>query len=409
MTNPDNPELNMLPGLSFIIADDDTYICNLLRDLLTDLGAHDVRMANDGVAALRQLQVRPADVLLCDVNMSGMDGLELLRHVADVADQPAIIVISAESQRILQTAHQLAQAHDLRVLGALAKPVRRAQLEQALRSLGERWGQGEPVRPPSDAAARIFELTPDELRGGLADGAVLPHFQPKVACATRTVVGVEALARWNHFERGLISPTDFIGVAERCGMIKELTRTMVQASLAQAGRWRRAGLNLSVAVNVSILDVEDLRFFDFMQETAAVEGVPPHMITLEVTESRIVDRLTSALETLTRLRLRGFRLSLDDYGTGASTLDHLRRLPIDELKIDRVFVHGSSVDANLRAMLESTVALAKQLDLGTVVEGVESEADWHLARTLGVDVIQGFAVARPMGAQDFGCWLPQWR
>lgn len=220
---------------------------------------------------------------------------------------------------------------------------------------------------------------------------------------------METLVRWRHPQDGMVFPDQFIGVAEAHGLIDDLTRVVLTGALAQAKVWQDAGWVLRVAVNVSMVSLTSLDFPDFVAGLAAQAGVPPQEVVLEVTESRLMRDLRAPLEILTRLRLKRFRLSIDDFGTGSSSLAQLRDLPFDELKIDKSFVHRAWTDETLRAMYDASLGLARQLGMEVVAEGVEDRNDWDLLRRTGCDLAQGYFIARPMPAADLSGWMVDWQ
>ena len=235
------------------------------------------------------------------------------------------------------------------------------------------------------------------------------YYQPKVAVANGRVVGVEALVRWRHPVDGLVFPDQFIGVAEAHGLIDALTRGVLHETLAQAKVWREAGLALRVAVNVSMDNLHDVEFANFIGEQTANAGVAVQDVVLEVTESRLMGDLRTPLDVLTRLRLKRFGLSIDDFGTGHSSLAQLRDLPFDELKIDRGFVHDAWKNATLGAIFNASLHLARQLGMEVVAEGVEDRDDWDFLRRSGCDLAQGYFIARPMPAADLPTWIDSWK
>jgi len=234
------------------------------------------------------------------------------------------------------------------------------------------------------------------------------YYQPKVSVTTGEVVGLETLVRWRHPKDGLIFPDQFIGMAEQYGLIDDLTRAVLSEALPQARAWQDAGLSLRLAVNLSMDNLVSLSFLDYVVNLTTEAGVPPQQLVLEVTESRLMQDQRVSLEILTRLRLKRFRLSIDDFGTGNSSLAQLRDIPFDELKIDQSFVHGAWGNDTQRAMFDASVGLAQQLAMETVAEGVEDRADWNFLRQHHCDVAQGYFIARPMPAEDFPGWLADW-
>jgi EAL domain-containing protein (putative c-di-GMP-specific phosphodiesterase class I) len=223
------------------------------------------------------------------------------------------------------------------------------------------------------------------------------------------VLGVETLVRWQHPEDGLVLPDLFISVAETNGLINDLTRMVLTQALDQAKDWQQTGLILRVAVNISMDNLASLDFVDFVTDLTTKSGVPPQRVVLEVTESRLMKDTRAPLEILTRLRLKRFRLSIDDFGTGHSSLAQLRDIPFDELKIDQGFVHHASSNETLRAMYDTSLSLARQLGMEVVAEGVEDRSDWDLLKATGCDIAQGFFISEPMPAEDFPGWLEGWK
>lgn len=372
-----------------MVIDDDPLMRKLLAHQLHALGHAEVQLAGGGHAALREIALGPApDAILLDLNMPDMDGIEFLRHLVETGRRIAVGLISGEDERMLQAAGRLAQAHGLPVLGGLRKPVHAAELVALLAA----W------RPASAGAGAAPDaaLPADDLRRALAQQQLVNHYQPKVALADGRVVGVETLVRWQHPEFGLIYPDRFIATAEACGLIDTLTVQVLTMSLAQLRRWRAAGLELCLAVNLSMDNLASPDFVACVERLLAESGVPASSVVLEVTESRLMKDLRSPLENLARLRLKRFRLSIDDFGTGHSSLAQLRDIPFDELKIDRGFVHHADREARLDAIFTANVSLARQLAMHTVAEGVEDAADWAYARQQGCDLAQGYFIARPM-------------
>jgi EAL domain-containing protein (putative c-di-GMP-specific phosphodiesterase class I) len=222
------------------------------------------------------------------------------------------------------------------------------------------------------------------------------------------VVGVETLVRWEHPEDGMVFPDAFIGLAEEGGIVDALTRPTLQRALAQARAWRDQGLVLHVGVNVSMDDLFDLSFPDFVVGAITAAGVPVESLVLEITESRLMKNALASLDILTRLRLKHIDLSIDDFGTGHSSLAQLRDIPFDELKIDRGFIHGASTNPSNRAIVEASLGMAHHLGMHSVAEGVEDVDDWTLLRTLGCDFAQGYFIARPMPGDAIVDWVRTW-
>ena len=390
----------------FLVVDDEDFMRNLIVRVLGRLGCEQVTTTESGTHALDVFDTADDEpqIVLCDLNMPGMDGIEFLRHLAERDFGGAIVLISGEDRRILQTAESLAQAHALNILGAISKPVTPPQLTEVLSKFaGARAAAAAPAARPDDDAISL-----DELRAAIAGDQLEPFFQPKISVATRELVGVEALVRWRHPERGLVPPFMFIPLAEENGLIDPLTDVVFDKAMARGGEWRADGLNIKISVNISVDSLTNLELPDQIATRAAAAGVDPANVVLEVTESRLMQDVARTLETLTRLRLKGIGLSIDDFGTGYSSMEQLQRIPFVELKIDRAFVNGTATNADARAILQSSVDLANKLELSTVAEGVEDQDDWDQVATAGCDEVQGYFIARPMPSGELLGWHTDW-
>jgi diguanylate cyclase (GGDEF)-like protein len=244
-----------------------------------------------------------------------------------------------------------------------------------------------------------------ELREAISAGELVLHYQPKVDVGTEAVVGVEALVRWDHPTRGLLPPGEFVPLAERTGAIADLTRWVLDTALAQTRAWRDVGLDLTVAVNLAAPNIVDEALPDLVRSLLERWGVPGDRLECEISEHTVMADPHRAISVLERLRALGVRLSLDDFGTGHSSLAYLKRLPLDEVKIDRSFVIGMAENANDAAIVRSTIDLARNLGLEVVAEGVESEAILRDLGALACDVAQGFYLSRPLPAAELDRWL----
>lgn len=247
-----------------------------------------------------------------------------------------------------------------------------------------------------------------ELRQAVEHDQLRLFLQPKVCLRSGQVIGAEALVRWEHPTRGMVPPMRFIPFAEQTGFIRALTMWMLGEVAAMARRLADQGLRLKIAVNLSTRDLMDQELPVKIEALLQRQQVDPTLIVLEITESAIMDDPQRALQTLNRLHGLGLKLSIDDFGTGYSSLAYLKRLPVDELKIDRSFVMNMETDLQDAKIVHSTVELAHNLGLSVVAEGVEAAKHWKLLAKLGCDEAQGYFIAKPMPAPDFMPWLSQW-
>ena len=260
--------------------------------------------------------------------------------------------------------------------------------------------------PAHDERRQEFLTLAGELRRAVEAGELVLHYQPKMALEEGRVTGVEALVRWRHPQRGFIDPEQFIPFAEQTGYISAITRWVLQKAIEQCGVWERTGLRIRMSVNISARDLQmgDALVQDVTAALTAAE-LPAGMLTLEITESALMADPGAAQSTLRRLRDLGIATSIDDYGTGYSSLAYIKQLAVNELKIDRAFVAGMEADRKNAAIVRSTIELGHNLGLTVVAEGVETDHELAELRRFGCDAAQGFYFARPMPAASFERWL----
>jgi diguanylate cyclase (GGDEF)-like protein len=243
------------------------------------------------------------------------------------------------------------------------------------------------------------------LRRALETGELVLHYQPKADLATGRVVGLEALVRWEHPQLGLVLPDEFIPLAERSGLIAPLTSWLLGEALAQLARWRERGWDLGVAVNITVKDLCSDGFVDGVVAALAEHGLPTSALQLELTEGSLFADSAPARAALRQLRERGVSLSLDDFGTGWSSLGQLRQLPVSEIKVDRSFVSRMAVDTRDLAIVTSVVDLARGLGVRVVAEGVEDQRTWDLLASLGCDRVQGWLLSPALPPDELEPWL----
>jgi len=244
-----------------------------------------------------------------------------------------------------------------------------------------------------------------ELRDAIEQNQLVLYYQPTVNLATRTVFGVEALVRWQHPQRGLIPPDQFIGLAEQTGLIHPLARWVLETAMQQCVGWLKAGFDLTMSVNLSARNLVDQKLPKTAASLLRSSGVAPHRIRTEITESAIMTDPAGAGEVLAKLHGIGLRLSIDDFGTGYSSLSHLRKLPVDEIKVDRSFVSTMNHNEDDATIVRSTIEMAHHLGLEVVAEGVETPEGLNRLIEMGCDAAQGYYFSRPLPAGELIGWL----
>lgn len=390
----------MAPALlkrSILVVDDSAVQRQHAVTLCRALGISAVHEAADGLealAAIEALDVMPG-LLIVDLEMPRMDGIELIEELHRRGVHVPIALVSSREHPLIESVQALGHS----VVAGLRKPLTHENLVTALSA-----GSSFLATVPSRSRLLRLPITVAMLRQAIAERAIVPHFQPKVDTQSCALQGVEALARWSHPTLGMVPPDEFIPIAESTGLIHALTLSIMEQAFAQCAAWNEQDLVLSVAINLSPRLLVHPEIVMQICELQRRYRLRAEQVILEVTESSVVDATGSAPGVLARLRLKGFGLSIDDYGTGFSSLQQLTRIPFTELKIDRAFVCGAHRRKSIRTILESAIDLAHRLQLATVAEGVDAVDDWRLLQSFGCTQGQGWLIAPAMTGPELQAW-----
>jgi EAL domain-containing protein (putative c-di-GMP-specific phosphodiesterase class I)/FixJ family two-component response regulator len=384
--------------LAFLV-DDDPVFRALTEDLLLDAGVVNVAMAEDGLDALAQLDggLTP-DIIVCDLNMPAHDGVSLIRSLSDRKFPGKVVIISGEDAPVIEAVAKLAKMQGLDIIGSIRKPITLEALKDVL-------ARTSPAKRP--ATTRLAPAQPAVLDAAIERGSLIPFFQAKVCMRTCKIVGAEALARIVITHDEYANPVPYIELAEKTDRIDELTLTLTRAIARHVKDYKVNGERMPVAINISPNSLRRREFPDQLAQVVQEGGLSCSQVTLEVTETRLMEYGPDVLETMARMRIKGFGLSVDDFGTGASNIDRLHMFPFTELKIDQSFTRHVFTDSFARAAVESSVRLAKELNLKIVAEGIETPELWRFLADLGVDEGQGYLMAYPLAPTDFSALL--WR
>ncbi len=384
----------------FLVVEDHNFQRMTLVRVLQSMGARFIAEASDGREALAYFldTVEPVDVIICDLEMPNMDGMEFIRHLGQTGAQASIILTSALDKSLISSVETMTRAYGINLLGAIEKPATPSKLVELLNH--------RTARAPARASAPLTAVSEEFIVEAIERGLYEPFFQPKIEIATGKLVGAEALARLRDASGWFVPPDVFIPVLENKGLIDGLTWVMLQRSAAACLAWQNNGLgqDINVSVNLSLKSLADTTLADRLTKTVADTGLQPRHMVLEITESAAMTDVAHCLENLARLRMKGFGLSIDDYGTGYSSMQQLSRIPFSELKIDRSFVTDVALHPQRRVILASSIDMARKLGLKVVAEGVESRADWDRLKELGCTMAQGYFIAKPMPASEFINW-----
>jgi EAL domain-containing protein (putative c-di-GMP-specific phosphodiesterase class I)/CheY-like chemotaxis protein len=387
--------------LNLLVVEDDDFQRRTLVNMLRSLGPASVAHAGNGKEALdiiRAAPVQPVHVAICDLNMPEMDGMEFLRHLGEESRNIAVIITSALDDKLLSSVGRMARMLGIDLLGAVEKPVTLPGLKELLARYD--WAAAAPAEIKAD---RKFAL--DEILHGVRADQIVPFFQPKVSLKNGRLTGAEALARWRHPEHGVIGPDAFIPLLEQSGNIDDLTFAMLDKSAAACRSFHDKGHLITVSVNLSLASLNTPGLAEKINATIRRHGVAPQYLVLEITESAAMTDVAHALENLARLCMNGFALSIDDYGTGYSSLQQLTRIAFSELKIDQSFVKDFSDNKALRIVVESSIDMAHKLGVKSVAEGAETREDLDALRSLGCDTAQGYFVGAPMEMKAFHAYM----
>ncbi len=348
---------------------------------------------------------QPTHIVL-DLVMPKMDGVEVMVELSRRACAAQIIISSGVGSRVLDAASRSAAEHDLNFVGILSKPFKPSMLH-ALLNVNARARKSAAVGSDEcfslDSGHDEGAVCEVELLRAIEQDELFLVYQPKINCITNEPVGFEALVRWQHPQRGLIMPNDFIPLAERSALINPLTDMVVEKSVSWFAA-HFAGSNLQLSINISAINLKNLLLADRMAALCARLGMTPGNLICELTETSTMEDSVASLDLLTRLRLKGFLLSIDDFGTGFSSMQQLVRLPFSEIKIDKSFVMTALQSAESRAVIRSVVELGRSLSLCTSAEGVEQPRVLEFLRSAGCERAQGFLIARPMEAATALDW-----
>jgi EAL domain-containing protein (putative c-di-GMP-specific phosphodiesterase class I)/FixJ family two-component response regulator len=385
-----------------IVVDDDVFTNKVICTQLGKLGFTNLEGYTDPMKALDflRLNIDRIGLIVCDLQMPTLDGIEFVREVAHEGYTGQIILVSGEDPRLLRSAQRLVEAMGLSTLGAIQKPVKL----DTLTGIFEKAFAVKKVITSQD-----FDV--EEVRQAFANNELINYYQPKVDLVTGLVVGVEALIRWAHPEHGVVFPGAFLPALEQGGFDDELLMHVLTGKTGVLQLLRDikvAQPDFKVAVNLTDVNLADERLPEKLVALLQTYEVAPKNLVLEVSENRTSGSRTKFNSTLSRLALKGFPLSLDDFGAGKTTMNDLSDIAISEIKFDRGFVHNIHRDSAQKMSLHSCIKMAEALDLITVAEGVEEIEDWEVLKSLGCNVVQGYIVAKPMPIDVLTSWLPQW-
>jgi len=408
LENPENAGKSRMPRM--LVVDDEPNICEFIKTFGENSG-FDVDVVTNPLDFPGHY--RPdLSLIVIDLNMPEIDGIELLQFLTENKYTSAIALISTVEDDVMSAAENMALDYGLRILRALKKPLVAEELdglltqamEMAKADKAQAYGENLFFRGGTNELPTI-----DELRIAIEKKELQVCFHPQINIKERTLSGVEALVRWKHPEKGFIPPDYFVPFAEKYKLIDGLTDLVVEQVCECCKDWLDKWEPFPISINISESNLGDLNFPETMLSAVQKHGISPANIMIEVTETSLAVDPTHVLNVLTRLRLKGFRLSIDDFGTGHSSLARLRRLPFRELKIDKMFVDTCDTDRENRIIVSNTMELAHNLGMKVVAEGVETESQLKVLEDMDCDEAQGYLFTKPLFKEDFEKWYGEFK
>ncbi len=386
-----------------LILDDETAVGQTIQWIAESLN-FEAEFVTSSEEFFQRLDTMHPDIITIDLVMPKLDGVEIMRLLEERRCVAKIVISSGMGTRVLDAARRSAAQHGLDIAGVLPKPISK----EALRALV---GEGSESRQPvavemQSVIPNEVGITKEDLQSALDRHEFVMAYQPKIECKSGALAGFEALVRWDSPARGMIMPDSFIPIAEGSGLIDALTTQVFEQSL----KWFSQSFpqtKVRISLNLSAKSLVVLHLADSLSSLCFQYGIAQSSVVLELTEtSAMVDPILS-LDLLTRLRVKGFQLSIDDFGTGFSSMVQLVRLPFTEIKVDKSFVQRSQQSKEARTVVKSIVDLGHSLGLLVTAEGVEDLDTFNYLNSLGCDLAQGYFIARPMWGEDAVRWAAQ--
>lgn len=383
-----------------LIVEDHPFQLEVLADLFCSRPGVEVEACLSADDAAARCRAVAYDLVVSDLNMPGMDGIQFIQLLSGLPHPPLLALVSVDRGRMLASAKLAAQSLGLNVVGVLRKPVQESEVAELLGELGS-------IQQSPGGRVRSLGAEPgeQELRRALLDGRITAWFQPKVCIRSGLTVAAEALARWVSEHDGVLPPARFLPAISRFGLEKELLHQVLATSIRAQRQWLAAGHRIAVSVNLPTHMLEQLDLPDELLAFVEERGGEPAQLCFELLEDSMTEHVGDYHAGACRLRMKGFALAQDDFGQGMSSVHGLVNTPFNEIKIDRALVHGCSRDPALGMALANLIPLIRQLEMTSVAEGVETEEDLEMLRTLGCDLAQGYLISRPMPASDFTRFL----
>ncbi len=380
--------------INLLIVDDEPFAIEQLSESLSGFDSVLSFSNSDPHEALETLKEKTIDVIILDLNMPNMDGIQFIRHLSAFYNNQAVVIYSGETS-VINSVADLIVNYGMHYLGVLEKPCSKLGITRILHDLKANNGY---------SSCHSTVISNEDIRHCIAENRIKVMYQPQISLATDSVTSVESLSRLVTENGEIISPNLFLPKLDQLGLEHVFASKVAEQAIRQISLWQQNDLTLDIAINFSMDALENINLPDELTSYCEKYGIESHRIIIEVTESALSTNPELASEVLVRLKLKGFNLSIDDFGTGYSSLDKLKKLPFTEIKLDKSYVSAADQDEVSMALLTSSLNLAQQLKMRTVAEGIETVEDFETVKRAGADFVQGFYLAKPMDPEDFVIW-----
>jgi len=389
------------------IVDDDEQQAMLMR-AMAETSQLETELFTNSIDFLHT-EIFENDIVVLDLQMPDKDGIEIMRELATRNISPNFILVSGFDERVLHSAKQLAESKHLNVVATLSKPLKAKEFISLLSNTYAECREKHKQQIENTLSTKNTELiTIEELKLAIRKHQLIIHLQPLVCFNNKQLQSAEILIRWNHPTKGLILPDQFIPLAEQHKLMNLLTEEVLGLAINAYHKLTANGISIKISINLSAQNITDLSMPEKLEALVKNNQIEPDSIILEVTESALMNEISESLDILNRLRMKGFSLSIDDFGTGFSSLVKLYQAPFSELKIDQHFIMHMATDPDAAAIVRICILLARELKMHTVAEGVETEDIWNQLKELGCDIAQGSFITEPMTTEDFIHWIKEW-
>jgi len=394
---------------SLLVVDDEAAIAEYVAAVGTATGCETSVCTRP--LSLEKYLVNMPDIIVLDLSMPGADGISVIRNLASAGCTSLLILMSGVDSRVLMSASHIATMQGLNLHGCLEKPFRKKNLkDQLITAVAEIHERRTGSRPGTSDIKEESSVDEDDIIRGLESNEFVVHYQPQIDLDTTAWVGMEALVRWQHPTLGMLYPNQFIDTIEKRGLGMTLTRVVLENVLSEYAQWGYDAVHPgTIAINLPPAALTGFEFPEEVMRLAEEFNFPSEKLVFELTETSVAADPVSAADVLTRLRLNGMGLSIDDFGTGHSSLEQLRLLPFTELKIDQSFVRAIDSDVTASVIVKSAIKLGHELNLQVVAEGVENWKIYNWLRNEQCDIAQGWVISKAMPCNNISAWADKWK